>query len=258
MRVKLEWLNELVDLTGLTLEDIVNTVSLHSIEVENVDSNNENIKLPKSKIEIDNKIITTDKKGYSNIYLPAKSETTMSYSIKQSEVQSKYNLLEDTILDVVYDINGNITEEPTTSNPNVEVRSYNSSNIKLVLKNEKQIGGFSLLLNAVDLMDVNKHIANVKYKVDIQYPDGQKNTIEQQTDINGQIQIPNIDSIGEVGIRITQLTSAPGYKLSQNKPLDVTVNRDEDGNISVVSSKTSIEFEGKIENNNQRGGFPHG
>ena len=37
MRVKLEWLNELVDLTGLSLEDIVNTVSLHSIEVENVD-----------------------------------------------------------------------------------------------------------------------------------------------------------------------------------------------------------------------------
>ena len=37
MRVKLEWLNELVDLTGLSLEDIVNTVSLYSIEVENVD-----------------------------------------------------------------------------------------------------------------------------------------------------------------------------------------------------------------------------
>ena len=37
MRVKLEWLNELVDLTGLSLEEIVNTVSLHSIEVENVD-----------------------------------------------------------------------------------------------------------------------------------------------------------------------------------------------------------------------------
>ena len=38
MRVKLEWLNELVDLTGLSLKDIVNTVSLHSIEVENVDT----------------------------------------------------------------------------------------------------------------------------------------------------------------------------------------------------------------------------
>ncbi len=37
MRVKLEWLNELVDLTGLSLEEIVNTVSLYSIEVENVD-----------------------------------------------------------------------------------------------------------------------------------------------------------------------------------------------------------------------------
>ena len=37
MRVKLEWLNELVDLTGLSLEEIVDTVSLHSIEVENVD-----------------------------------------------------------------------------------------------------------------------------------------------------------------------------------------------------------------------------
>ena len=37
MRVKLEWLNEFVDLTGLSLEDIVNTISLYSIEVENVD-----------------------------------------------------------------------------------------------------------------------------------------------------------------------------------------------------------------------------
>ena len=37
MRVKLEWLNELVDLTGLSLEEIVNTVSLYSIEVEGVD-----------------------------------------------------------------------------------------------------------------------------------------------------------------------------------------------------------------------------
>ena len=37
MRVKLEWLNELVDLTGLSLDEIVNTVSLYSIEVEGVD-----------------------------------------------------------------------------------------------------------------------------------------------------------------------------------------------------------------------------
>ena len=37
MRVKLEWLNELVDLTGLSLEEIVNTVSLYSIEVEGVE-----------------------------------------------------------------------------------------------------------------------------------------------------------------------------------------------------------------------------
>lgn len=38
MRVKLEWLNELVDLTGLSLEEIVRTVSLYSIEVEGVDN----------------------------------------------------------------------------------------------------------------------------------------------------------------------------------------------------------------------------
>ena len=37
MRVKLEWLNELVDLTGLSLEEIVKTVSLYSIEVEGVE-----------------------------------------------------------------------------------------------------------------------------------------------------------------------------------------------------------------------------
>jgi len=37
MRVKLEWLNELVDLTGLTTEDIVNKASLYSIEIEGVD-----------------------------------------------------------------------------------------------------------------------------------------------------------------------------------------------------------------------------
>ncbi len=37
MRVKLEWLNELVDLTGLTVEEIVNRVSLYSIEVEGVE-----------------------------------------------------------------------------------------------------------------------------------------------------------------------------------------------------------------------------
>ena len=37
MRVKLEWLNELVDLTGLSLKDIVDRTSLYSIEVEGVD-----------------------------------------------------------------------------------------------------------------------------------------------------------------------------------------------------------------------------
>ena len=37
MRVKLEWLNELVDLTGLTIDEIVNRASLYSIEIENVD-----------------------------------------------------------------------------------------------------------------------------------------------------------------------------------------------------------------------------
>ena len=37
MRVKLEWLNELVDLTGLSLEEIVKTISLYSIEVEGVE-----------------------------------------------------------------------------------------------------------------------------------------------------------------------------------------------------------------------------
>ena len=37
MRVKLEWLNELVDLTGLTIKQIVDKVSLYSIEVENLE-----------------------------------------------------------------------------------------------------------------------------------------------------------------------------------------------------------------------------
>ena len=37
MRVKLEWLNELVDLTGLTVKEIVDRVSLYSIEVENLE-----------------------------------------------------------------------------------------------------------------------------------------------------------------------------------------------------------------------------
>ena len=37
MRVKLEWLNELVDLSGLTLDEIVNKASLYSIEIEGVD-----------------------------------------------------------------------------------------------------------------------------------------------------------------------------------------------------------------------------
>ena len=37
MRVKLEWLNELVDLTGLTIKEIVDKVSLYCIEVENLE-----------------------------------------------------------------------------------------------------------------------------------------------------------------------------------------------------------------------------
>ncbi|MFA6843481.1 MAG: phenylalanine--tRNA ligase beta subunit-related protein, partial [Bacilli bacterium] len=37
MRVKIDWLNELVDLVGLSTEEIVNTASLYSIEIENVD-----------------------------------------------------------------------------------------------------------------------------------------------------------------------------------------------------------------------------
>jgi phenylalanyl-tRNA synthetase beta chain len=37
MRVKLEWLNELVDLKGLSIEEIVNRVSLYSVEVEGVE-----------------------------------------------------------------------------------------------------------------------------------------------------------------------------------------------------------------------------
>lgn len=37
MRVKLEWLNELVDLKDISIEEIVRVLSLYSIEVENVD-----------------------------------------------------------------------------------------------------------------------------------------------------------------------------------------------------------------------------
>lgn len=37
MKVKLEWLNELVDLSGLTVNEIVNTLGLYSIEVEGVE-----------------------------------------------------------------------------------------------------------------------------------------------------------------------------------------------------------------------------
>ena len=36
MNVKLNWLKELVDLEGLSKEDIVNTLSLYSTEVEGV------------------------------------------------------------------------------------------------------------------------------------------------------------------------------------------------------------------------------
>ena len=38
MNVKLNWLKELVDLEGLTLEEIVNKLSLYSTEVEGVKS----------------------------------------------------------------------------------------------------------------------------------------------------------------------------------------------------------------------------
>ena len=37
MKVKLDWLNELVDLSGLTTEDIVNKLSLYSTEIEGVE-----------------------------------------------------------------------------------------------------------------------------------------------------------------------------------------------------------------------------
>ena len=37
MKVKLEWINELVDLSGLTVKEIVDTLSLYSIEVEGVE-----------------------------------------------------------------------------------------------------------------------------------------------------------------------------------------------------------------------------
>ena len=37
MKVKLNWLNELVDLSGLTTEDIVNKMSLYSTEIEGVE-----------------------------------------------------------------------------------------------------------------------------------------------------------------------------------------------------------------------------
>lgn len=37
MRIKLEWLNELIDLSDIPLQDIVNRISLYSIEVEGVD-----------------------------------------------------------------------------------------------------------------------------------------------------------------------------------------------------------------------------
>ena len=37
MRVKLEWLNELVDLTGISVKEIVDKVSLYAVEVEGVE-----------------------------------------------------------------------------------------------------------------------------------------------------------------------------------------------------------------------------
>lgn len=37
MRIKLEWLNELVDLSNISIEELVNTISLYSIEVEGLD-----------------------------------------------------------------------------------------------------------------------------------------------------------------------------------------------------------------------------
>ena len=37
MKVKLEWINELVDLSGISVKEIVDTLSLYSIEVEGVE-----------------------------------------------------------------------------------------------------------------------------------------------------------------------------------------------------------------------------
>ena len=37
MRVKLNWLNELVDLSDLTTKEIVDTLSLHSTEIESIE-----------------------------------------------------------------------------------------------------------------------------------------------------------------------------------------------------------------------------
>ena len=37
MRIKLEWLNELVDLSGISIEELINKISLYSIEVEGVE-----------------------------------------------------------------------------------------------------------------------------------------------------------------------------------------------------------------------------
>ena len=37
MRVKLDWLNELVDMSGYTTQEIVDKLSLYSTEIESVD-----------------------------------------------------------------------------------------------------------------------------------------------------------------------------------------------------------------------------
>lgn len=221
------------------------------VEIEKVDSSDENIKLPNAGIKIVDNSVITDENGKATTRILAYDEGTHSYSIEETKVPTGYNGIKASELKITYDKNGDITSVNSTSS-NIVIKSYEKEKISLQIKNDKKKAeGYMLQIEAINMQDENIKVGGATYKIEIIADSGEQITTEKTTDENGLIQIPNLNTIGKARVKITQTKNATGYKQNSEETI-IIVNRNSDGTISSVEknqesqSNVSIESDKKI------------
>ena len=203
-----------------------------NLDIIKVDKQDQNIRLAGVEFEFAGNTFTTDENGeiHSTINVPEASKE-YELEIKETKTIEGYDLIESIILAIKIDDNGNVESYSVKDGEdNVKV-TLEAGKIKLIVLNEKkqqeeEKKEYNIFIQKADSKDLNKKLANAKFRALLDKDRNQILDKEIITNENGDISLGKITQDGTYTLRLKELSAPEGYIINSNDSLIVFTAKD--------------------------------